>query len=256
MLRARVPICKIALNVGIDRNRIYSRFRDWGIDIRAERKQLFSNLVDHDFFESIDSETKAYWLGFLMADGCVYRSDVGKNQARLQLKLASKDKGHIEQLAKDLRFKGNIWDHILPGNLTLPTTTLFIVSGKICDDLERQGCIQRKSMTLRFPQHILPGLRKHLIRGYFDGDGCAGIRVKSMPRPTLRISMLGTWDFLSHVAIEIGKACGFVPFVRPSRNIFAIEICGNRKSPRVRDWMYGEATIFLPRKREVCFAAI
>ena len=27
--------------------------------------------VNHDFFESINTEERAYWLGFISADGCI-----------------------------------------------------------------------------------------------------------------------------------------------------------------------------------------
>lgn len=36
------------------------------------KQQLYSNGMNEDFFSNIDSEEKAYFLGFFLADGCVY----------------------------------------------------------------------------------------------------------------------------------------------------------------------------------------
>ena len=43
-------------------------------------------------FEKIDTEEKAYWLGFLYADG-----SVGSKDDRIELGLAEKDFHHIEK---------------------------------------------------------------------------------------------------------------------------------------------------------------
>src|SRR5262245_16933447 len=47
---------------------------------------------DHTFFASLDSEAKAYWLGFLMADG-------GVKGTSLNLGLSIVDQGHVEKFA-------------------------------------------------------------------------------------------------------------------------------------------------------------
>ena len=49
-------------------------------------------VIDHHFFDVINTEEKAYWLGFITADGCV----VSKN--RLTINLAVADVAHLEKL--------------------------------------------------------------------------------------------------------------------------------------------------------------
>ena len=44
-------------------------------------------------FNVIDTEEKAYWLGFLYADGCVHSAE-----NKIELGLAEKDYKHIESL--------------------------------------------------------------------------------------------------------------------------------------------------------------
>ena len=58
-----------------------------------------------DYFENIDSEDKAYWLGFLFADG-----SVAKDRDRISVALAEKDKFHIEKFAKEVPVELNIFE--------------------------------------------------------------------------------------------------------------------------------------------------
>jgi len=37
----------------------------------STRLKIEKSILNHSYFNKIDSEEKAYWLGFLMADGCV-----------------------------------------------------------------------------------------------------------------------------------------------------------------------------------------
>jgi len=55
--------------------------------------------VNHSFFEVIDTEEKAYWLGFLYADGCVRKTRSG---SQVVLKLSIKDEEHL------VMFKNNV----------------------------------------------------------------------------------------------------------------------------------------------------
>ena len=53
--------------------------------------------MNENIFQQIDSNNKAYWLGFLAADGSVKGNE-------LSIGLSSKDRGH---LAKFLTFIGS-----------------------------------------------------------------------------------------------------------------------------------------------------
>ena len=52
-----------------------------------------------DYFSKIDTSDKAYWLGFLYADGCInrfYRGEKLKSMT-LELGLCYRDKEHLEK---------------------------------------------------------------------------------------------------------------------------------------------------------------
>lgn len=46
-------------------------------------------------------------------------------------------------------------------------------------DLSKYGIVERKSSTVELPQNITKDLRRHLIRGIFDGDGTVFINSKN-----------------------------------------------------------------------------
>ena len=50
---------------------------------------------NENFFEKIDSPRKAYWLGFLYADGCIL--DQRKSKI-LEITLSKNDKNHLQKL--------------------------------------------------------------------------------------------------------------------------------------------------------------
>ena len=78
----------IANELSIDRHKLSKIMKDAGIEIIRYRRKYALN---ETFFEVINSEEKAYWLGFIAADGCVYRRT-------LSINLNIKDKEHLEKL--------------------------------------------------------------------------------------------------------------------------------------------------------------
>ena len=50
---------------------------------------------NYDYFEIIDTEDKAYWLGFIYADG-----NINKAKNTLTINLQGKDNGHLAKLNK------------------------------------------------------------------------------------------------------------------------------------------------------------
>jgi hypothetical protein len=140
---------------------------------------------NQDIFEVIDTEEKAYWLGFMYADGYV-----AKNSNNIELSLKLSDKEHLEKFTKFL------------SKTTEVKTDSFrcrvgFKNKKMRKDLINLGCISNKSLILNFPtENQVPNdLTHHFIRGYIDGDGSIMYRInKTYISPI--ISILGTKEFL------------------------------------------------------------
>ena len=93
------------------------------------------------YFDVIDTEDKAYWLGFLFADGAITKHDVSYH---IELSLQISDKEHVEKFAKALnKTKVN--------NNSTYRSRCAIGSKHMFETLEKYGCTCRKSLTLQFP---------------------------------------------------------------------------------------------------------
>jgi len=165
-----VKINDIAEKYQIDRTVVYDYLKREGIDsdrpLGSERKHT----VDDDFFEVIDTEEKAYWLGFMIADGCVEKGNC-KSVNTLEVHLANVDVLHLEKLKKDLKT-----DYQVTVNESNNySVRLRVVSQKIIKDLAKYGVVERKTGKCYKPYGIPVELERHFWRGCIDGDG--GIRL-------------------------------------------------------------------------------
>ena len=135
-------------------------------------------------FEIIDTEEKAYWLGFLYADGCV-----GSKEDKVELGLAEKDLKHIEKFRDFM----NITNKISYREKTKSYRMSFR-SAKCKQDLIDKGCIPKKSLILDFPNEnqVPKHLIRHFIRGYFDGDGWF-----TNTESCFQIGIIGTENFIN-----------------------------------------------------------
>lgn len=221
---------------------------------------------DENYFEVIDSEHKAYWLGFLMADGCVLESvnkDGERTPATLQIALGIQDIEVIEKFKEDIHLNKNITVgfHKNPTKNT-ETEHCKITAGsrKMCMDLVKHGCTPRKSLTLEFPDTVPEDLIPHFIRGYFDGDGCVCFSERMQNRkdrkhPTLqrnfRGGFQGTVDFLSRVKTELVNSGITVGVIRKGHgNISCFEISSRKSMINFYHYLYDNGTIYLERKHQ------
>ena len=150
-----------------------------------------------DIFERIDSKEKAYWLGFLYADGGIVKNV-------LRVNLSEKDEAHLYKLKQFLECSRHEIKHNdkTVGEKTFPIVYLSLGDKKLISDLERLGCVPRKSLILKFPtsSQVPREFLSHFIRGYFDGDGSVSVYKK---KNRIQISFTGTFNFLESLKTEL-----------------------------------------------------
>ncbi|MDL2302602.1 LAGLIDADG family homing endonuclease, partial [Lachnospiraceae bacterium OttesenSCG-928-D06] len=132
---------------------------------------------DEHYFQQIDSEHKAYWLGFLYADGHIEPLRKGNKikAYRIEIGLSAVDKSHLELFLHDIDSNAPLtYKKTIIRDKTYESCRVRINNTNMCRDLISLGCVPQKSLTLTFPsEELLPGnYVRHFIRGYFDGDGC------------------------------------------------------------------------------------
>jgi len=201
------------------------------------------------------TKDSAYWIGFLLADGCIYSSG-SSPVPRIQLRLQQKDLGHIMKF-KHFLSAGNpihtvkIPPHYIKGKYvgaqTIPTFTVSSV--KLANDLAKYGVVPRKTFTAK----IYPRLSYNVDfwRGVVDGDGsivteanttCRGIR------HTPALCLYGTFNVVKQ----------FIKFVKryfpqslslPSKHgkIYMVKFSYNMANKIIKV-LYGNASVSLDRK--------
>lgn len=124
--------------------------------------------LDVSYFNNIDNEEKAYYLGLIMSDGSL-------NEKVVEISLKNEDSYILERLANNLNMGG----YVLGNKKNNTQKRLSICSKHMVKSLEKYTVIPNKTFIVDMP-NIDKDLLRHFLRGYFDGDGYIGERTCSL----------------------------------------------------------------------------
>lgn len=231
---------------------VHRVLRKRGIDIKP-RGSYKKYSFNENFFETIDNEYKAYWLGFIAADGSV---DEKRNS--LQIGLAEKDKNHLEKFKKDLNSTHPIFTRHRKHNGNLksftPTTGCYfshitLISPKMTRDLVRLGMCSRKTFTMKTPQ-IDINMMIHYWRGLFDGDGYCyvgqHINAKEQISKYLEIG-ISCNEYVADEFLVFLESCDIVGKKIKDKTIFSVRMTGNNAF-KFLTLIYNNSNVLLDRK--------
>ena len=231
----KLSLAKIAGKYQIDRSHLSDMLKRENIEII--NKQNLPRVNEH-IFDSIDTEEKAYWLGFMFADG-----NIGKDRNSIELSLSSKDYEHMLKFKKFLQYNDDL--KVTNTNfINSKRVRLLFSSKRIHDTLNIYGCVPQKSLILRFPKIEIfkdTTLVRDYIRGYVDGDGCLSYLDKSHKAPN--ITIIGTKQFLE----ELLKYIPIKANVNKRNNVYILNI-SRKKAYNLSNYIYSNCTIYLERK--------
>lgn len=167
--------------------------------------------INENYFEIIDSDEKAYWLGWLFSDGNI-------SGRRIRLGLQMRDIKVLENFKKCLSSEIPISIYTVKHGKLIghQYCHLDINNKKMSNDLRKYGMIERKSLILEYPKNLNNQFFFAFMRGYIDGDGSIGIH-KSGKKQFKKFSV----DFISSKkfifqTIEKLRNLGFI--FRPTHN--------------------------------------
>lgn len=234
-------IAKI-LNIGY--TTVHKKLRKLGLNLYNFHNELkFDNTV----FDVIDTEEKAYWLGFLYADGYVSKNP----QNHVELSLKGSDYLHLEKFKTFLKHSSPIKLGKAKCQGKEYSRCRFCVTNQYFKKrLVELGCTPQKSLTLKFPNIEIfkcKNLVYDFIRGYVDGDGC--LTYTSSGR--LNIEIIGTKEFLEGVVLYLPQFKN--PLNKDKRHLESntfFMTCTANKADEVANILYKNATVYLNRKYE------
>lgn len=218
--------------------------RRYNIPVRDARTAKQKYHYNEDFFEIIDTEEKAYWLGFILADGCISIRDGYKKD----LSMGIKDKGHLQKFLQCLNGNNKIRTYTYKNK---EYEYLSIRCPKMVDDLIKLGITPRKSMTVCVPS-IPDNLYKHFWRGVIDGDGSMGnyINKHRYNQKVFALSLVGNENIICGFVNYLKKTFEFSLNYYPTKSIFVVKTT-NGKAATIVNHLYKDSSIFLTRKFEI-----
>lgn len=200
---------------------------------------------NYNYFDNIDTEHKAYWLGFLFADGYISNKSKNCGEDAFGICISKKDKIMLESFLKDIEATNPIIKSPHYGTQYEDCLRVQLTSQKTVDDLQRHGCVKNKTLILEPPKEIDNNFIYDFIRGFFDGDGGFCIADNKY----YQISFTSTFEMCSWLK-EIFE-CGSVIKDKRTENTWYFKIGGNRQVIKICNLLYKNSTIFLPRKYNI-----
>lgn len=228
---------EIAVLANRNQSTIIRRLQTTDVKIRPAHAPRFYEL-DHAFFDVIDTEDKAYILGFFMADGCVVHHGPRR---RLQFHLQLGDASHLEKMAMAMKMMN-------PVRCRRDYAELCWNSPQQVDALAHFGIIPRKSLSgLRYPHSLRTSLHRHFIRGLVDGDGSVHQDKFGLCGSSLELLTDVRTTILAHVPM----AKPFARALQIKDNPPFYRWYGYHKHSVALHWLYDGANIALERKLSV-----
>ena len=203
-------------------------------------------LLDEHYFDCVDTQDKAYMLGFLYADGCNCNNHIS-------ICLQERDRDILDKINQALssnRPLGFIDYSSRKGNCQ-NQYRLDIANQHMSEQLSLLGMIPNKSLVLKFPEWLQPDLYPHFIRGYFDGDGYV-----SKSYNNAKLTIVSTKDFCESVQKIVRdnlgiNACIYLCHKNELTPTRTLQISGRNQIRKFLDYIYNDANLYLQRKYDI-----
>ena len=247
MYKDGTKVSDIAKDFGVTNSTIYTRLnRRYGPlgKERAVNKRKYT--VDESFFEIIDTQEKAYIMGWFYSDGSnsvspnIAKIDVAEDSVDILIKIREV----IGSNARIIPMKNSANSYA--GENAQMLYRLGIYNKKVSKQIAALGICGNVTYTRTWPEWLSEDLEPHFIRGLIDGDGCISISKK-------KGFLIGYWgtammcDGLSKVLTKVGvdhkhkidkKGHHFIRITKQSDCL------------KFADYIYKDSTIYLNRKHD------
>lgn len=200
-----------------------------------------SNHLQQDFWESIDSELKAYFFGLLAADGHLANTRKGRF---FMIELQQPDGLVLNHLREAIGETRPLAALTRPGKK--PTYRLNIYSRQMVNDLLAKG-FTYDTTTHALYRDCPKEYRRHMLRGLMDGDGHIDAVHRNYVMQTSSNPIRNRVVAWINEAFELN--CSARRRTLPSGKPF-YSITFKHQAHDVLGWMYQNARYYIPRKKE------
>lgn len=217
------------------------------INSHPRRKGLF---LKDNFFEVIDSEAKAYFLGLLFTDGNVFNNH--KWETNISLEIHVKDKTVLDTLKELLNSEAKI-SYRKRENTEMVSFRIY--SNKMAQDLSKYGIIPNKTkLTKHLPNNIPKEFIKDFIRGMIDGDG--GMYKHTDKKTNKQYNHITFCSYHKSICEELQKICDELIqdtnkakiLKDKDKEIYRVHYNNQRQVKQLVTVLYKDSNYYLPRK--------
>ena len=243
-----ITIRQLEKDLGIPRKRISDILKNNNIPIRTNVINSRKYYHNEHYFDNIDTEEKAYWLGFIYADGFIESKRKMCSQ-KFGICLSVKDKTHLEKFKAAIKSNNPIYDYIGSGyNRNGIFSKILLCSDITVNALKKHGVIENKTLIVKFP-NIDQNLVNHFIRGYFDGDGSIYYVNRKYKNGCnkIGISFTGTYDMIQSIISYFG----YNRKIGKKHNAYYIIFSGKNVVNKIINSLYSNSIVYLDRKRNI-----
>jgi len=233
----------IAENVGVSFQTINRFLKREGVVLRTTKETSRRYSFNTSFFNKIDNEEKAYWLGFIYADGYL----IENQHNGLGITLGIKDKNHLVKFNESLSSNHPVKEYRGKSAYSKSGFVNFcrvhLMGEEVKNQVKKLGVIPNKTKFLTFPNDtiISSNLISHFIRGYFDGDGCIHLDKSNC----FRVILAGQKVFLD-VIVEKLNIKEYT--MKERQGCFELQINKQKNMNDFLSKIYSNSTIYLDRK--------
>ena len=222
----------------VDRGCLRDKLHKLNIDTNRIRKFYFNE----NWFDIIDSDAKAYFIGFLLADGCI------KRNLMMMITLQRNDEDILRKLNTFMNSTYPIINKTVSNNYATNAlcSVLRFNSVKLVQSLAKYGVVRRKTFIATFNHdNLIP--EQYIgayIRGLLDGDGWVSISTNSK-----EVGFSGTFDICNGIAHEFAKI-GVCARPIKYKNIYRIRVTNTKDITAVYNLLYKNESVCLARKKD------
>lgn len=218
--------------------------------------RIFNPNLNESYFENIDTEAKAYFLGLIISDGNVFNPNnitKGKGSMWTSITLDSNDSYILEYFRKEVGLSSVV------ASDGRGASYVAVRSNKMAKDLEQYHIVPRKSFITQFPFNVPKSMYRHVVRGIFDGDGSINARQRVFKdgrnRFMHKMSFCGSHRLMEELSSLIQEFTNMktkakvYDYKKRILSEFGFGSMENMK--KFGTWIYKDSTIYLKRKREL-----
>lgn len=253
-------IADIARQYEVDPCVIRKRLKDHQIKLRPINYSECAKkyIKNESIFNEPLTENAAYWIGFLMADGCVYQES--KNRNVVILSAHTKDRKHIEKFRDFVSPQQPIkvvQEYKTSYGVT-SVANIHISSTPISNILKKYGVVPKKSLVAKAQNGIENN--RNFWRGVVDGDGTLTYnthkkrhgKILSSPAVYPSLELCGSKEICQQYLRYCKNKAGITTCtkIKPIKSIFRVRLVGKPAYMMIKH-LYSPALESLNRKQKI-----